>query len=782
MLPIGNRGKKTGRSVITISIDYLADSFSSSKEVLAVTLTSTTNTNSSKLFAFRARLFVTLMVLLIIVAGGSTYATDYPALPQAINSFGAAVSGDSLYVYGGHAHDPHVYSKETLADGFYRLNLKTRKQWESLAFDRPLQGLAIVAHGEFIYRVGGMAGRNEHGEDADLFSTNSFARYNPKTNTWTELTPLPEPRSSHDAVVVGDRVYVIGGWALNGKDAEATWHPTAWYADLTQATIKWEVMPNPPFMRRALAAAGTNGRLYAIGGIESEGGLSRKVDIFDLKANQWIDAADVPVRGHMKAFGAAAIGSGDAVYINAFDGRVYSMTDDNDSWQRSKSKLPTSRFFHRMATVDDRLLFIAGSKRGARLNSIVDVDVKTFMDGNDDQSSAKASSRGQTQWPGFRGTGSSRSDAANLPVRWSADQNVAWELDLDGYGQSSPIVWDGSVYVTCVKGDMKERNLIHCVDLKSGKVKWTKSFDSSHQAKATRYISKSAPTPVADAAGVVAFFESGDLIALNHAGDLRWQRSLTTEYGEFQGNHGVGCSLAQTDDSIIVLIDHSGPSYLLSVDKVNGKNRWKMDREQRVSWSSPLVFKDGDESRIIVSSNGIVESIAAADGTRSWFVDGLEGNTVPSASVSDDIVVVGSSKPDSCIAIRRGGRGDVGGSHKLWVSESASNTFSSPLIHRGGVWFVNRAGEAKCLDLETGKQVVTIDVATSCWATPIAAGDRIYFFNKAGGTFVVQLGEGDHKVISTNMLPTEDPVYGAAAVDGAFVIRMERKLMCVGKP
>jgi hypothetical protein len=37
-------------------------------------------------------------------------------------------------------------------------------------------------------------------------------------------------------------------------------------------------------------------------------------------------------------------------------------------------------------------------------------------------------------WQGFRGDGSSRASARNVPVRWSADENVAWQVDLPGYG------------------------------------------------------------------------------------------------------------------------------------------------------------------------------------------------------------------------------------------------------------------------------------------------------------------------------------------------------------
>ncbi len=40
-------------------------------------------------------------------------------------------------------------------------------------------------------------------------SVADFARFDPATNTWQALQPLPGGRSSHDAVVVGDTLYVV---------------------------------------------------------------------------------------------------------------------------------------------------------------------------------------------------------------------------------------------------------------------------------------------------------------------------------------------------------------------------------------------------------------------------------------------------------------------------------------------------------------------------------------------------------------------------------------------
>ena len=73
------------------------------------------------------------------------------------------------------------------------------------------------------------------------------------------------------------------------------------------------------------------------------------------------------------------------------------------------------------------------------------------------------------------------------------------------------------------------------------------------------------------------------------------------------GNHGIGGSLTQSRDSIGLLVDHAGPSYLLSINKKTGENRWKVERPERVSWSSPTLVSKDDQENLFVSSNGVVE-------------------------------------------------------------------------------------------------------------------------------------------------------------------------------
>ena len=76
----------------------------------------------------------------------------------------------------------------------------------------------LVAHRGKIYRVGGMQPRNRPGDPQDVRSVADVARFDPARRQWEALPPLPSPRSSHDVVMLGDRMMVVGGWWLKGKE------------------------------------------------------------------------------------------------------------------------------------------------------------------------------------------------------------------------------------------------------------------------------------------------------------------------------------------------------------------------------------------------------------------------------------------------------------------------------------------------------------------------------------------------------------------------------------
>jgi len=384
------------------------------------------------------------------------------------------------------------------------------------------------------------------------------------------------------------------------------------------------------------------------------------------------------------------------------------------------------------------------------------------------------SSSDQTNWPAFRGNGMSQTSVTNLPEQWDDEKNVAWKIELPGYGQSSPVIWGGRVFVTTMQGDSKEAPTILGLGIADGKEIWKQEFKSSQKIKASDYVTRSSPTPVIDSERVYAFFESGDLIATDHDGEVLWQRSLVDEYGKFKGNHGVGSSLAINDKFVFALVAHEGPSYLLAVNKSTGENVWKTDLEPKVSWSSPIVVG----KHVLLSISGSVRGFDATTGDPIWTTDNIAGNTVASPTVVENVAYIGSSQRENSVAIEFDQNGTLDSAKVLWKAEEATSSFGSPLYHDGHVYFVNKQGVAFAVDAATGKTTWKQRISGSCWASPISAGSRIYFFTKEGTTDVFKAGVKP-KLLHSNKLAVKDRIYGVAVANDRFIIRTGTQLICL---
>ena len=297
-------------------------------------------------------------------------ATD---LPEPVASFGGAVADGWLYLYSGHIGGEHEHSKDNLSQSFRRKEIGGTA-WEELPMETPLQGLPLVAHGGKLYRIGGLSARNAEGEDEDIHSVAEFSCFDPATKKWTALAPLPEARSSHDAVVIGDTLYVAGGWTLTGT-SKGTWLDTAWSFDLTKQDGAWQALPSPNFHRRALAVAEWNGKPVALGGMNEDREIARDVNALDLKTGEWTKLADLPGEG-MDGFGASAWNLDGKLYASGTQDSLFRLSDDGQTWE-SVVELAQPRFFHRLLPGKPGvLLAVGGASEEGHLADIEELSPK----------------------------------------------------------------------------------------------------------------------------------------------------------------------------------------------------------------------------------------------------------------------------------------------------------------------------------------------------------------------------------------------------------------------
>lgn len=300
-------------------------------------------------------------------------AVKYPELPEPLASFGGAVLGPWLYVYSGHLGKPHDHSKDNLSPHFRRLSLTEPHVWEDLPAGPALQGVPLVPCAGKLYRIGGLSANNPAGMPEDLHSVASVSCFDPETKQWSEMPPLPESRSSHDAIALGSTIYVAGGWNLEGDDQ--TWLDTAYKIDVSAENPKWEAIANPPFRRRAIATVIADGKLAVIGGMTDDNKPSDGVDLFDLKTNEWSKGPGVPC-GAMKAFGASAAAVGNAIYVSTHDKQIHRLRVGEEKWEKA-GELDSSRIFHRLLPLTEGGFVVAGGATGfdSQVTSVIKIEL-----------------------------------------------------------------------------------------------------------------------------------------------------------------------------------------------------------------------------------------------------------------------------------------------------------------------------------------------------------------------------------------------------------------------
>ena len=412
-----------------------------------------------------------------------------------------------------------------------------------------------------------------------------------------------------------------------------------------------------------------------------------------------------------------------------------------------------------------------------------------------------ANTMAYADWPSFLGGQERSSQTIAVPVSWSADSGVAWKTALKGHGQSSPVVVGSNVYLTAVDGPQKETFWVFCFDLKSGTEKWSHSLPSSLQVKNDPYTSRAAPTAAADASGVYAFFESGDLVALSPDGDVLWERKLMDDYGKYSGRFGLGGSVAQTEDKIFILADNEGPSYLLAINKADGKTAWKADRTSRTAWSSPMILEVDRMPQVVASSAGSVDGYNAATGDMLWSITDVGGNTVASpVPFGEACFLVGASPGRNGENTENAARSNMavkivkdGAAYKpevLWRNPKATSSFGSPIVHAGNAYYVNRSGVVYCINAETGENVYTKRIKEAPWATPLGFEDRVYVFGQQGDTTVFKAGSEYEELAVNRLYAAKDGgpggfnaeiQYGVALTDAGLLVRTGENLYLVSE-
>ncbi len=416
---------------------------------------------------------------------------------------------------------------------------------------------------------------------------------------------------------------------------------------------------------------------------------------------------------------------------------------------------------------------------------------------------------GAGYWPMWRGPlGSGVVEKGNPPVNWSETENIKWKVEFPGEGTSSPIIWGDKIFFqTAIETDKKggvggaggkevpfhggtapdnvHKFNVVCMDRKSGEVLWQRTLreEQPHEGHHPDHGFASF-SPVTDGKHVWVNFGSRGVHCFDVEGEVKWSK----DFGKMKtrAGFGEGSSPAVVGESLIVVMDQDGDSFIYALNKVTGEVIWKKGRDELTNWATPVATEVDGKMQVIMSGAKFIRSYDLKTGDIVWQCSGMTQNVVPTPVVAFGRVYCASGfRGSALVVIELGRSGDLTGTDAIaWQVNKATPYVPSPLLS-GGKIYVCSVNEAivSCYDAKTGEVKFfkqRLEGLKGIYASPVAVAGRLYFVGRNGVTAVLK--ESDKiEVLATNTL--DERIDASPAVVGdELYLKGKTHLYCIARP
>jgi len=420
------------------------------------------------------------------------------------------------------------------------------------------------------------------------------------------------------------------------------------------------------------------------------------------------------------------------------------------------------------------------------------------------QADSESAKKVSASWPEWRGSnGDGQAPGRGYPLRWSETENVRWKTMLPGRGWSSPVVADGTVWMTaaievpCTPEEEKARLqsntgdqpltllaeaklLALAVDAVTGALRdpielmTIKDPQWVHQQN-----SYASPTPVLADGKLIAHFGTFGTACVDTAtGSVLWRNQEI----QLMHENGPGSSPIVWKDKVIFHADGSDSQSIVALDLATGKVAWQTARSGKLhpnpqlqkSYATPILIERG--GRPMIFSNGADWAYAydPASGSEIWRKEyGELGFSLSARPIESAGLVVFSTgfMKSSIQALRCAESGDP---ELVWSVSKNAPTIPSPLAVGDTIFFLADQSMASCVEAATGREYYRERLGGSFNASPIAADGRIYASSREGVTHVLAAGPKFQKLAENSLDGQHWATF--AAIDGAFFIRTESAL------
>ncbi|HEY1083199.1 MAG TPA: PQQ-binding-like beta-propeller repeat protein, partial [Prosthecobacter sp.] len=385
-------------------------------------------------------------------------------------------------------------------------------------------------------------------------------------------------------------------------------------------------------------------------------------------------------------------------------------------------------------------------------------------------------------------------EAAKVPLKWNSEtgENIAWSVDLEGEGHSSPVIGGDRVWFTAATTD-GHKQYVYGIDRNTGKVAYHEVvFENAATEELGNPLNNyAAPSPVLEADALYVHFGTYGTARLDPAtGKKVWERR------DINVRHyrGPGSSPLIHGDLLILTFDGIDQQFVTALNKKTGETVWKTarttdygdvdaqghptrDGDMRKAYHTPSVFNLAGVETLVSIGSRAAFGYAVDTGKELWTVRHGGFNAAIRPLVCKDVLVLntGSERAHTIgVKIDAKMKGDITESHVLWDREKRNASEANSVLVGELLFQITRGGIVTCMNPLTGEDVWEERLTGQHLPSPIVAGDRLYFSNDRGNTRVLRAGP-KFEVLAENVLP--DAMTAAPAVaDGALFIRTKKQL------
>jgi outer membrane protein assembly factor BamB len=396
----------------------------------------------------------------------------------------------------------------------------------------------------------------------------------------------------------------------------------------------------------------------------------------------------------------------------------------------------------------------------------------------------------------------------NPPITWSESENILWKVPIEGYGKSTPIIWDDKVFLlTAIDTNKVDANLpapedqperpfgitypntryqyvVICLERETGRELWRRVAaeripNEGHHGD----NSFASASPTTDGERLYAWFGSAGLFCYDLAGNQLWSRNFGNV--ETRLSFGEGTSPVVFDGKVVVTRDNDGQSYIVVLDAKTGGTLWRADRDEPSGWSTPVIAVRDGRRQLVTNGKVRVRSYDLDQGSLIWECGGQASNVTPSPVLTADSVLCMSGYRGSALySIPLSASGDITDTDTInWTRDRSTPYVPSPLLYDGLLYF-NRSNDAilTCLNAESGEVVIEpsrMPGIRGLYASPVGAAGRVYFAGRRGTTLVIERGD-EFKVVAQNRLDEGTDASPAIAGKQLF-LRGRSHLYCIAE-